>query len=262
MSYYQNQGKKPITTGDIPQNSKNKMKKLTCTLLLSTVILFSCHKREYWGVRGKGETVTQTRDIAGFSANRLSCSADVIYTQDSIYSVKVSGQANILDVLTTSVNEGELKVDFERDVWDSKNVRVELRGPRMYSMVISGSGNINSPAVMITEDLDLKVSGSGNISLLGLESGNVAATVSGSGNIEIAGGTSQTSSYVISGSGNISAEFFECRSNTTKVSGSGNVRVYATETLDVTISGSGDVRYRGTPSIDVSVTGSGALRKL
>lgn len=240
------------------------MKKSICIALYALTIVFfpSCHKREYWAVRGKGDVVTQTRDLSGFSSIRLACSADVTFEQDSAYSVRVTGQQNILDVLTTENHGGELRIDFSRDVWGSKPVRVEVRGPRMHSMTISGSGNIRSDSKITTGSISLRITGSGNISLLSLVTTEADATLSGSGNIEIAGGTADRSTYTTSGSGNINGEFFECRHNVTNLSGSGNVRVFATETLHVTISGSGDVRYRGTPGVDVSISGSGTLRKI
>ncbi len=94
---------------------------------------------------------------------------------------------------------------------------------------------------LVAVSLDVILSGSGNIDLVGsLENQDV--TISGSGDYEGADLESLIAEVLISGSGSV------------------NVRVE--DQLDVLISGSGNVRYYGSPELDQSVTGSGSIRKL
>jgi hypothetical protein len=240
------------------------MNLIKSTLLFSALILLStaCHKREYWGLRGKGPEVTEIRDVAGFSAIHLSCSADVVYKQDSVFKVEVSGQSNILDVLKTEKRGSELLIDFDRNVWDHKKITVVVHCPEMTAMTISGSGNIMATGDVHSNGIALYISGSGKISLPSLEATRAEAKISGSGNIEILGGHAPTTVFTISGSGNIGAEYLESNNCTATISGSGNITVYVTETLKGTISGSGDLRYRGNPQTDINISGSGRVRHI
>ncbi len=226
------------------------------------VLTQSCHKREFWGIRGKGESITETRNIKGFSAISLSGSPDVTYTQDSVYKVEVTGQENILDLLVTEVEGSELKIYFRKNIWEHRSVKLVIHSPQMNGMKVSGSGNIRSSKGINTGSMNLRVSGSGNISLPSLVASGLDVTISGSGNTDVLGGKVNTAHFVVSGSGNINAEHIESVGCTAKVSGSGNIRLHATETLNVTISGSGDVRYKGSPAIDVNISGSGKLRRI
>src|SRR5688572_8136398 len=85
---------------------------------VATVFLSSCYKRNGWGIRGKGETIKEVRDISGFSRIRLTADADVSYTQDSVYRVEVSAQSNILSITETRVEGDELVLGFKRNVWE------------------------------------------------------------------------------------------------------------------------------------------------
>lgn len=236
--------------------------KTVLSLLVLTLMLCSCHKREYWAVRGKGDVVTETRNVAGFSAIRLNCDADVEYTQDSVFRVEVTGQPNVLEVLDIKVVGKELKIDYNRDVWSHKNVKMVVHSPQITAMTISGSGHIRSDGIVNSDHLDLNISGSGNITLWQVDGQNLSATISGSGNTEILGGKVANTTFQVSGSGNINAEYLESQRNTSRISGSGNITVNASEEINVTISGSGDLRYRGTASVNATVSGSGKIRKI
>ncbi len=237
------------------------MKTLKFALLITAITFLtqSCYKRESWGVKGKGDVVSETRDLGGFSRINLSCSAEVTYTQDSLYSVQVSAQSNILKMLKIEVINDELVIDLEGNVWDHKPIKMIVHSPRMKGMTVSGSGNITSESQIKTEDLALKVSGSGNIILFTLNATGIDAKVSGSGNVQVNSGKVTNSVYGVSGSGNIQSDYLQSNTNTTNVSGSGNISLYVTESLNVTISGSGNVSYRGTPIVNANVSGSGKL---
>jgi hypothetical protein len=93
------------------------------------------------------------------------------------------------------------------------------------------------------EDLDLSVSGSGNIDLKSSATNSINAKVSGSGNIDCS---------------SISSKDVEA-----KLSGSGNIKVYASNSIDAKISGSGNVYYKGdVQNISTKVVGSGKVLKM
>jgi hypothetical protein len=231
--------------------------------LMSVIIIAffttSCDRREMWGVKGKGESVSETRTETGFERIDLSIDADIYYTQDSIYKIEVIAQPNILRVLKTEVSGSELKISYIRNVWDHHKVKIYVSSPKMRGMKISGSGDIRAQNKIVTDNLDLTISGSGNISLPWLVAARLMSKISGSGNISVDQGTVDGETCTISGSGNINTEYVVSKTNTSTISGSGDIVLQATENLNVIISGSGDVRYRGKPSVSIQTSGSGKL---
>jgi hypothetical protein len=231
-------------------------------ILLFAITLSSCYKREGWGVRGHGDTVTEKRQLKDADRIHLFTEADVEYRQDSIYFLEVSAQPNILAVLETEVSGSTLKIKSKRNLWNHKKVKITVHTPGMKGLHISGSGNINSYSPVTSSNLDLNISGSGSISLSNLSVTVLSGIISGSGNISLREGNCDLQIMNISGSGNIRSENCICRSNSSHISGSGNIEIHVTETLDANISGSGDIRYRGRPGVSTTISGSGRVTQI
>jgi hypothetical protein len=234
--------------------------KLILSVVLISVLSQSCYKKGGpWGMKGKGENIKESREVSGFNRIDLSIDAEISYTQDSVYKLEISAQPNILKILTTEVKNSELRMDLKRNVWDHNTIKIIIHSPGITSFVISGSGNIKVQNAIATDQLDLTISGSGDISIPSLTAGRVTAKISGSGNVQISGGNVTSENFTVSGSGDLDTERLLASGNISKVSGSGNMILNVTESLDVTISGSGSIRYKGRPAISSQITGSGKL---
>jgi len=237
-----------------------KTMKLILPIALITLSLTSC-KKMFGYVKGKGDNVTEIRPAAGFDRISLPINATVIYIQDSVYSLKVTGQSNILAVLTTDVKDGELEIDFKKNVLRHNTVTVEVHAPELHGLSLSGSGNI-TVGPLTTSLLRMKISGSGNMYLQSLTAEQVESAISGSGDIEVTAGTANAQTCTISGSGDINTLGLQAQHSITKISGSGDITIHSQQTLGATISGSGDIRYLGTPVMNVNISGSGSVTHL
>jgi hypothetical protein len=236
--------------------------KFTTILLPLSILLISltgCNKGKIGFVNGKGELVTESRNISGFNQIHVSNDVTVLFVQDSIYSVVVSAQSNILKVLDTKVKNQMLVIDFSKTVFKHKGIQVIVHAPSLTGLDISGSGEINVQNNLLTSSLDVTISGSGKISVPAVETGEVKVNISGSGNVAIASGNSINTTCNISGSGNILIPLLISQSAKATISGSGNIHLQAVQYLSAHISGSGDIFYRGLPAVDVNISGSGHL---
>lgn len=215
-------------------------------------------------IKGDGPTITEQRSVSNFRTIRSAMSGDVYIRQDSFFKVEVRAQQNILEVLNTSVSGGELKIDFDynKRIGLHDKVEVYISCPNIEGISLSGSGNIKTLNKLLSSDLDLTISGSGNISLSEINSNRLNAKISGSGDIDVLNGWATTTSSTISGSGDLRLSGVSSDYANVKISGSGDVRLNVQEQLDVSISGSGDVYYRGNPRISQSISGSGKLHRL
>ncbi len=233
--------------------------KILIPVIIILLSLQSCNKGRIWGIHGKGSNISETRNAGAFIGIDLRCDADVELVRDSTFSIEITGQENILKVLDTKVDNGNLIIDYRKRVWRHNKVKMIVHVGNLQSVFISGSGNINIQNEINANALDIKISGSGNITTAKLNVHTVTAHISGSGNIKIPEGAIQSGKFSISGSGNIDAEYAISAAMDAKISGSGNITVNVTETLNASISGSGDIKYRGTPIVIVNVSGSGRV---
>lgn len=237
-----------------------KSLKFKLSLIIFTAILSqSCRKGSMWGIEGKGSSETQSRYVDKFNAIDLSIDADIEYIQDSTYQVTVSGQNNILAVLETKVEGGELQLNFRRNVWNHGALHFVIHSPEMVSMKISGSGDITVKNYLKGNNVALKISGSGNMYIPYVNIQNLDAKISGSGKVYVNSGTCTNQDLTISGSGTLDTKDVAGLTGIVKLSGSGDIAINAANTLNVSISGSGSVKYRGKPALTTSISGSGTL---
>jgi len=232
------------------------MKNLSLALLGMIMLLASCDK-----VNGDGPVVTETRNIVNFHGVDLRVSADVYFEPSASYKVEISAQQNVLDVMDTYVSNGNLVIRFENDVRVKSHEQITIRvwAPTADHFKISGSGSISATGVLSPANMELDISGSGNINIVELNTANIDVDISGSGDIKVNSGTATHEKIQISGSGDVDFGNIAASSANTQTSGSGDIRLHASQNLMVKISGSGSVYYKGNPVINTSISGSGKL---
>jgi hypothetical protein len=227
------------------------------SLVLCLLLLFnSCDK-----VKGKGEVVSQKRSAAGYNAISLSMEGDLYFTPDSVYSLEIQAQQNILDVIESQVEGGRLvlKIQDHTVLGNHDPIRFYIHAPSVSDFDVSGSGNIITGLKITQPEQHYNISGSGNISVNEIEAMSIFGKISGSGSMTGSAGDADYANLTISGSGNLN--FIDVRADSVYVtiSGSGDVSVFAVKFLDVTISGSGNVKYNGNPVINQHISGSGNI---
>lgn len=125
---------------------------------------------------------------------------------------------------------------------------------------VGGSGDIIVEKGIETSDLTITVMGSGTVTASGLQGKKIQGIVLGSGDI-IASGTSESVSTNISGSGDINMRNLSTGNAECEILGSGAVRIDVRTSLKAHISGSGDVLYTGNPTVEKKISGSGNVVK-
>ena len=227
---------------------------LIATIATSCDTFFNC-------LEGDGVLQKETRIVSKFYGVENTTSFDVDVDYDSVYSVTVFADENLLSYIRTYVSGGNLVVATEgtRCINTNSSVTIKITMPQIDEVNLSGSGNITVNDFKCS-DLDVSNSGSGNIDMTNIIISDLLTTdLSGSGTIIMDGKSSQAK-YELSGSGDIIADDMLTGDCIVKSSGSGDVRCFAYDTLDVTLTGSGDVIYSGTPQVTTHVSGSGRVR--
>ncbi|HVS18184.1 MAG TPA: head GIN domain-containing protein [Planctomycetota bacterium] len=192
-------------------------------------------------VYGSGVAATESRSVPDFSAVEVRGSADVVARVGGGTSLELVGDDNLLQYVTTEVEDGKLVISMQPGSYDfDVDLVVTLSTPRLESLAVMGSS-------------DSEISG--------LSGGDLALSIAGSGEVR-ARGSVDSLRVSIRGSGDMLLEELEASAASVSIAGSGDVRLFARESLDVGISGSGDVRYLGKPKVSRSIAGSGNVSRL
>lgn len=236
-------------------------------LFLSCASLTSCSKEENnvdkACIDGKGAIITRTLSIAEFKGIDLSIASKLTVMQGDKQEIKAIGQANIIDVIKTSIANDTWTITTKDDICISNyELSFEITVPNIDKLIISGSGNIIVKDFKNQKSLDMEIKGSGSMTLNKFEGINSLNIVSnGSGNIvankDIA--SLKKLNINISGSGDYRGFPISADDNTVGITGAGKVQLTADKTLKATIAGSGNVYYKGSPTITKTVTGSGKV---
>jgi hypothetical protein len=214
-------------------------------------------------IRGRGDVVTDFRVVSTFDAVEVNGDFEVYLTQGSGQEVRLEGQDNVLDAITTKIDGRELEIKFKPfvNVRSHKPIRVYITNPTLTSLELSGSSRAEGRTPWTVDNLHLKLSGSGSVALEVREANALDSRISGSGSMRLSGDAEDFESE-ISGSGDVRAFSLVTKRANARISGSGNCELTVTQSLNARISGSGNVRYRGEPLVNVSVSGSGKVTRV
>lgn len=229
------------------------------TALFLATLFTSCEK-----VKGKGELITESRAVSGFTTISLSFDGDVIFTPGQDYTLTVEAQENLMEYIETDVEQGVLVIRERPKVVFGKHKPITFRisAPLISRFDISGSGNIDVIGLWSGSWLDANISGSGNIRFDLISTYNLEARISGSGNISGDAGRANRKTLTISGSGTIDLRNINADTCSGTISGSGDIYTFVNKQLDATISGSGSIYYYGQPIVNAHISGSGRVVKL
>ncbi|MCD6597476.1 MAG: DUF2807 domain-containing protein [Bacteroidales bacterium] len=211
-----------------------------------------------YGVSEKKET----RKVASFSELGLSILADVYISQGNKTELIIEGDENTIEHIETKISGGKLKITYDtRNSWKYKKVKIYISSPNWEGIYMAGSGNITNQTAIEGEQMDIAVSGSGDITIDDLKAVKIGIRISGSGDISLKGSDKTESLEVsISGSGDVDVSGIFTDKAKVRISGSGGAKVYAETDLEVSISGSGSVYYKGNALIDARISGSGKVK--
>jgi hypothetical protein len=237
------------------------MKRLSLLLkiassLVFTILIVNCTSAQQ----------RETRKVSGFTGISLSISANIYLTQAAEFKVEIEGDADYLEKIETVVEGDILKIKTDNHFdfsFRDKKVKVYISMPLINSLKVSGSGDILAQTAIKTENLNIKISGSGNVKIENLSVKGLDTDISGSGDLYFAGtDVAESASYSVSGSGDIDSQNLQCKKVEIRVSGSGGAKVWAVDELNARVSGSGDVYYKGRPIVDAKTSGSGGIHHI
>lgn len=250
------------------------MRKLKVTSMLAVLVfLFVAGIQAQTVTPSKKYVTKELNNVSNFSSIEVLGSPDVEYRQSSGSQAKVSiyGSDNLVDLLDVSTVNGVLKVNIKKGVKilsGERRLKVIASSPSLNQVEIKGSADVYLKGTLKGADLNLNITGSGDIEAENLQYTNLSSFVKGSGDIDLKNvkattvrtivsgsgdvdikGSTQWATLTVNGSGDISAEKLTATEVVATVAGSGDITCYASKKLDAKVSGSGDIEYKGSPSV-------------
>jgi hypothetical protein len=189
-------------------------------------------------VEGSGVAATVVRTVPAFRSFELAGANQVSIHVGGRRSVILRGDHDLLPLVTTQVVGGTLVVSDTRSFTTNAPMSVEVTVPSLR---------------------DVRLSGSGSVSVDGLRAARLSAVLRGSGLVAV-GGVANRVDATLGGVGRIDLGRLEARDVHALLAGTGEITVIATRSLEASVTGTGDIGYSGNPrEITRTVTGTGSI---
>lgn len=206
---------------------------------LAAVILFArCDS----GSTGKGNIITEKRELPSFHAIHSNAVAEVTLIQDSTTSVEIKGYENLVPITLTTVENGILTIETKRRIQliNKQHVEVIIHVPSLDEIELYGVGSISSQSDFNFKEVTIQLSGVGSIDI----SGQATKTI-----------------IVNTGTGSINCKNLLSNTTIATTSGVGSIQCNAINVLKARVSGVGSISYTGDPVVEKSVSGVGSVNK-
>lgn len=190
-------------------------------------------------IKGNGNKSTDKRTLSSFSRLSVDIAADIEFIGANNYRLEVSGDENIVPLITSKVSNDTLLIKSDQSFSTQKKLHIKIYGsPTLSAVTIDGSSDIK---------------------LAGLKGDTLTVKLDGSGSL-IAEGSVQSLILDINGSGDANTRKLQADSVSIYVGGAADVVITANKKLNIAIDGAGDVVYYGNPGlINKEIDGAGDI---
>jgi hypothetical protein len=189
---------------------------------------------------GSGRLVSESLNLGTYTGIQVTNFAKVFITQDTLESLRIESDDNIIGYVETSVNSGALVVGLRDGPYSNVTVNVYTSMKNIKRLESTGAADFSSTNSIQTDTLTCRITGAANVTLAGITNYENIEII-GSGNVH-----------------NLNLLSSFCR---VTISGAGNVEVSAAQQFDATIAGSGNITYSGNPPVvHQIITGVGVIQ--
>lgn len=209
---------------------------------------------------GNGHVVEEKRRAADFSRVDNDSPLEVDISQGDAPEVRVRIDSNLQRFVETHVHGDTLLIESSAWIIDlPPGPHVTITLPALEGLENHGSGDVFAASFEQDADIQLRLSGSGNLTFDG-SSPRIDAAVSGSGDMYLSGSTDYAE-LELDGSGDLDAVDLIAMQADISLDGSGDVRARIEGPVDARTEGSGDIELSGDlEKGHFSEHGSGRIR--
>lgn len=188
-------------------------------------------------VYGSGRQGLTARSLPHFERVVIGVAATVRVSQGEAPSATLRGDDNLLSSVETRMQAGVLYLESKESLAPRLPLVIELTTPALVRLEQRASGNVELEGMRGTQ-LSLVLAGAGRLQ--------------GSGNVD-------NLELDLTGSGEMRMGELRSGAAVVRIGGAGNIQVNAERFLRATITGAGKVTYRGEPRIEQEIRGAGSV---
>ncbi len=211
--------------------------------------------------RGSGNLVSETYVQSDFSSVEAANGFEVSLTRSSDFSVEITADDNIIDLVEVSRIGDSLRVRLQPGyIYSAVTLRAAIGMPDLRGLSLSGGSQADITGFDSPNALSLVLSGGSGIAG-DITAGDAAMNLSGGSSVKLSG---TAGDLVVAGSGGsvLDIEAFPVDNADVSLSGGGGAVVNVGGTLNVGLSGGATVIYIGDPTLgDVELSGGSVVRE-
>ncbi|HUV29298.1 MAG: head GIN domain-containing protein [Anaerolineales bacterium] len=217
------------------------------------------------GERGSGNVVEETRPISGVTGVDLATIGNVIIEIGEKESLRIEAEDNLMKYFETDIRGETLKISTNPSTVNlrpTKPVYFFLTVKDLERVSISGSGDIQVPDLE-SGQFNVDIGGSGDINMGDLLADRLEINIGGSGDVSTGRVIVPSLRVKINGSGDITLMELKADDLSLNVNGSGNLRINDGNVgeQDIDINGSGNFQAEDLASkvTNINIGGSGDI---
>lgn len=189
-------------------------------------------------IEGSGNMETRDLDLDEFDSIDVGGAFDLEITLGDVQKVTMTIDDNLWDNLETDVHGGTLEIGWDKSVNHDGDCKVEI---------------------VVRELKSVDIHGAAEVEITGYHGESFTFDVSGAAELEM-DGTVDDLDINVSGAGEIDTRELIAKNVKVSVSGAGEAKVYASESFEGRVSGVGNIDYWGDPEHQkVRVSGMGDI---
>ncbi len=217
-------------------------------------------------VAGSGVQRSESRDVSDFTALSIEYPVDITIQQGESPALTITTDDNLLPQISTEVQGSTLVIENKIREWNqrvrpSETVQITLTVNDISRVDFTSAGKLVVESYQ-GQDLQVTLSGAGEVQLHETELDTLNLILSGAGDLS-ADGSVKDLSLRISGFGSFDGADLFVQNADVSISGAGDAMLRVEQALDVRISGAGSVRYYGQPeSVSKQISGAGNVSQI
>jgi hypothetical protein len=200
---------------------------------------------------------TEDREVPAFNAVQISSGIRATIEIGRRKPVRLSGDAEVLALVETVVEDGALQVRFKPHAWSSHHgdrpVKVSIQTPELNSVGASG-GSIVRAAFTRSDRSSIEASGGSEISARGVDARRISAHASGGSILEVSGSCDDVN-LELSGGSQLHGRDFSARNAEVSGSGGSQAELKASGSIRGSLSGGSQLNITGGASARVATSG-------
>lgn len=220
--------------------------KLQMTCLIVALALMAPGIAKAQGTKGNKNVVKQERIITPFIKIKVSGTFDVFLTQQDATTLTIEADENLLDQITTEVNNEVLTIS-SKQIRNSTKLNIYASSPTIEFIELSGASTLVGENTLRGQVLTITTSGATD-ARLNIDMDIVSIDASGASEIELSG-VARELVFEASGAADVKASKLQATDATADASGAAHIRLNASGKVISTTSGAGDIDLSGNPTV-------------